>query len=136
MEALRTGELLCSAGLEEKDGDLSKIEVDEVLGLVGDVGAEVTAHNAVPGWVVLFVELLLDERGDVLLDVVLLESLLSAKGGRSDAVPRREARRSRDEKASLLFGSGRSSSRVFGRQKRSVAATTERGRSRARDVQP
>lgn len=33
---------------------------------------EVAAHDAVPCWVVLLVELLLDERRDILLDVVLL----------------------------------------------------------------
>ena len=71
-----------SAGLEEEDGHLSKVEVDEVLGLVGHIGAEVAAHNAVPGGVVLLVELLLDEGGDVLLDVVLLEGL----GGHVDSV--------------------------------------------------
>ena len=46
-----------------------------MLGLVGHIGAEVTAHNAVPGGVVLLVELLLDECGDVLLNVELLEGL-------------------------------------------------------------
>ena len=46
-----------------------------MLGLVGNIGAEVPAHNAVPGWVVLLVELLLDESGDVLLNVELLECL-------------------------------------------------------------
>ena len=46
-----------------------------MLGFVGHIGAEVTADNAMPGRVVLFVELLLDESGDVLLDVELLESL-------------------------------------------------------------
>jgi len=66
------------SGLEEEDGDLAEVEVDEVLGLVGDVGAEVAAHDAVPGGVVLLVELLLDEGGDVLLDVVLLEGLRGA----------------------------------------------------------
>ena len=75
MEALHAGELLRSAGLEEKDGDLTKIEVDEVLGLVGHIGAEVTADNAMPGGVVLLVEFLLDEGGDVLLDVVALKGL-------------------------------------------------------------
>ena len=65
----------CSAGLEEEDSDLTKIEVDEVLGLVGDVGTEVAAHDAMPGGVVLFVEFLLDEGCDVLLDVVALEGL-------------------------------------------------------------
>ena len=64
-----------SAALEEQDGDLAQVEVDEMPGLVGHVGAEVPAHDAVPGGVVLLVELLLDEGGDVLLDVVLLESL-------------------------------------------------------------
>ena len=64
-----------SAGLEEEDRDLAQVEVDEVLGLVGDVGAEVPADDAVPGRVVLLVELLLDEGGDILLDVELLESL-------------------------------------------------------------
>ena len=46
-----------------------------MLGLVGHIGAEVTAHNAVPCGVVLLVELLLDECGDVLLNVELLEGL-------------------------------------------------------------
>ena len=65
----------CSARLEEKNSDLAKVEIDEVLGLVGHIGAEVTAHNAMPRRVVLLVELLLDEGGDVLLDVVALEGL-------------------------------------------------------------
>ena len=82
MEALHADKLLCSAGLEEKDGDLTKIEVDEVLGLVGHIGAEVTADNAMPGGVVLLVEFLLDEGGDVLLNVELLEGL----GGNVDSV--------------------------------------------------
>ena len=44
---------------------------------------EITSHNAVPGRVVLFVELLLDVGGDVLLDVVLLKSLLERRGKRA-----------------------------------------------------
>lgn len=36
---------------------------------------EVAANDAVPCWVVLLVELLLDESSDILLDVVLLQSL-------------------------------------------------------------
>jgi len=65
----------CSSALEEKDGDLAQVEVDEVARLVRHVGAEVPPHNTVPGRVVLFVELLLDVGRDVLLDVVLLQSL-------------------------------------------------------------
>jgi len=44
-------------------------------GLVGDVGAEVPAHDAVPRGVVLLVKLLLDVRGNVLLYVILLQGL-------------------------------------------------------------
>merc|ERR1719504_497996 len=64
-----------SSRLEEKDGDLSQIEVDEVLGLMGDVGAEVPAHHGMPRGVILLVELLLDEGRNVLFDVVLLQRL-------------------------------------------------------------
>ena len=70
-----SGRAMRSAGLEEKDGDLAQVEVDEVLRLVGHIGAEVTADDAMPGGVVLLVELLLDEGSDVLLNVVALESL-------------------------------------------------------------
>ena len=53
-----------------------------MLGLVGDVGPEGPSHNAVPGGVVFTVEFLLDEGGDVLLDVVSLEGLgVSLRGG-------------------------------------------------------
>eukprot|EP00445_Apocalathium_hangoei_P094040 CAMPEP_0204236392 /NCGR_PEP_ID=MMETSP0361-20130328/92427_1 /ASSEMBLY_ACC=CAM_ASM_000343 /TAXON_ID=268821 /ORGANISM="Scrippsiella Hangoei, Strain SHTV-5" /LENGTH=170 /DNA_ID=CAMNT_0051208333 /DNA_START=62 /DNA_END=571 /DNA_ORIENTATION=+ len=59
-----------SARLEEQDRDLSQVKVDEVLCLVRDVGAEVAPDDDVPSGIVLFVELLLDEGGDILLDVV------------------------------------------------------------------
>jgi len=68
-------QLGCSTTLEEEDGDLTEIEVDEVLGLVGDVGTEVSTHDTMPGGVVLLVELFLDESGDILLNVEFLESL-------------------------------------------------------------
>jgi len=61
--------------LEEEDRHLAQVEVDEVLRLVRHVRAEVATNDAVPGGVVLFVELLFDESSNVLLDVVLLESL-------------------------------------------------------------
>ena len=52
-----------------------------MLGLVGHVASEVTSDDAVPCWVVLFVELLLDVGGDVLFNVVLLQSLGGAVHG-------------------------------------------------------
>ncbi len=64
-----------SARFEEKDGNLSKIEVDEVLGLMGNIGTEVSAHDAMPGWVVLLVEFFLDESSNVLLDIEFLKGL-------------------------------------------------------------
>ena len=53
-----------------------------MLGLVCNVRAEVPADDAVPGRVVLLVELLLDEGGNILLDVELFEGL----GGDIDGV--------------------------------------------------
>ena len=50
-----------STTFEEEDCDLSHVEVDEVLGFVGDVGAEVPTDDAVPCGVVLLIELLFDE---------------------------------------------------------------------------
>jgi len=69
---------LSSSRLEKKDGDLTQVEVDEVLRLVGDVAAEVAPDDAMPRRVVLFVELFLDVSRDVLLDVVLLQRLRRA----------------------------------------------------------
>ncbi len=54
---------------------MTKIEVDEVFGLVGYVGTEVSAYDAVPCGVVLLIEFLLDEGGNVLFDVEFFEGL-------------------------------------------------------------
>ena len=48
---------------------------------MGDVGTEVSTNDAMPGRVVLFVELLLDVGGNILLDIVLLERLGRAVHG-------------------------------------------------------
>ena len=41
MEGLK----LQSAWLKQKDGDLTQVEVDEVLGFVGNIWTEVTAYK-------------------------------------------------------------------------------------------
>jgi hypothetical protein len=47
-----------SARLEEEDGHLPQIEVDEMLCLMSDVAAEVPSNNAMPCRVVLLVKFL------------------------------------------------------------------------------
>lgn len=47
-----------SARLEQQNGHLTQVEVNEMLGLVSHVAAEVSANNAVPGWVIFLVKLL------------------------------------------------------------------------------
>eukprot|EP00746_Dinoflagellata_sp_MGD_P071357 gnl/MRDRNA2_/MRDRNA2_29079_c0_seq1.p1 gnl/MRDRNA2_/MRDRNA2_29079_c0~~gnl/MRDRNA2_/MRDRNA2_29079_c0_seq1.p1 ORF type:complete len:123 (-),score=14.86 gnl/MRDRNA2_/MRDRNA2_29079_c0_seq1:76-444(-) len=62
-------------GLEEKDGDLTKIEVNEVLRLMCHIRAKIAPNNGMPSRIVLLVKFFLDECSNVLLDVVLLKSL-------------------------------------------------------------
>ncbi len=45
---------------------MTQVEIDEVPSFVRDVAAKVAPDDAVPGWVVLLVELFLDEGCDVL----------------------------------------------------------------------
>merc|ERR1719247_690816 len=73
--------LSTSTRLEEENRHLSEIEVDEMLRLVRHIGAEVTAHNAMPCWVVFLVELLLDESCDIFLNIVLFKCLGGAVDG-------------------------------------------------------
>jgi hypothetical protein len=44
-------------GLEEEDGAMAKVEVDEVFGFVGNEGSEISAYNAVPCWAFTLIEL-------------------------------------------------------------------------------
>jgi hypothetical protein len=64
-------------GLEEEDGTVTQIEVDEMFRLVRDEAAKVPSHNAVPGWTLPFVERSLDVLRNVLLDCEFGHCLLS-----------------------------------------------------------
>ena len=60
---------------------MSHVEVDEVLGFVGDVGSEVTAYDTVPGGIILLVKLLLVVGSDVFLNVEFFKSNVGAING-------------------------------------------------------
>lgn len=53
-----------SARLEQQNGHLTQVEVNEMLGLVSHVAAEVPPNNAVPSRVVFLVELLWKRKTD------------------------------------------------------------------------
>lgn len=57
---------------------MSHIEINEMLGLMGDIRSEVPSDNTMPGWVVLLIEFLLYKGSNVLLDVELLKGLVGA----------------------------------------------------------
>jgi hypothetical protein len=63
------------ARFEQEDGNLTQVEIDEVLSLVSHIGTEVSSHNAMPSWIVFLVEFFLDVCRNILLDVVLFHRL-------------------------------------------------------------
>lgn len=62
-----------SSWFEEKHCNLSHIEIDEVLGLVSDIGPKVPANHTVPCWIIFLVKLLLYVGSNVLLNVEFLQ---------------------------------------------------------------
>ena len=62
--------------LPEEDTYLAPVEEYEVLGLVGDIGAEAAPHDAIPCRVVHGVELGLEDVRDVVQDSLLLERVV------------------------------------------------------------
>ncbi len=60
---------------------MAEVEIDKVLGFMGKVGTEATAHDAVPGGVLLLFEVLLDEGSDVLFDLNFFEGLVADVDG-------------------------------------------------------
>ena len=58
----------------KQDADLTPVHKDEALGLVSDIGAEATPHNAVPRGQVHLIKLSLDDLCNVIKNASLLES--------------------------------------------------------------
>ena len=54
---------------------MAEVEVDKMFRFVSYVRSEVSSNNAMPCGVVFLVELFLDVGGDILLNIVFLESL-------------------------------------------------------------
>jgi hypothetical protein len=54
------------AALKQQNGNLAQVEVDEMSSFVSHIRAKISADNAMPGWIVLFVKLFLDVGSDVL----------------------------------------------------------------------
>lgn len=69
---------ICSTWLEQQNGYLSHVEVDEVFGFVSDIGSEVSAYNTMPGGVVLLIKFFLDVRGNIFFDVEFLQCYVGA----------------------------------------------------------
>jgi len=72
---------ICLSALEEEDGYLPQVKVNEMSCFVRHVTSKVASNDAMPRGVVLFVKLLLDKRSNVLFNVVLFERLGSAVDG-------------------------------------------------------
>lgn len=52
--------------LEQEDGYLAQVEIDEVTRFVSHVWSKISADNAMPCWIIFFVELLLDVCSNIL----------------------------------------------------------------------
>ena len=63
-------------GLPEEDTDFTPVEEDEILRLVGHVGAKATPHDTVPCRVVHCVKLCLKDMSNIIQDALLFEGIV------------------------------------------------------------
>jgi len=61
--------------LEEQNGNLAQVEIDEVTCLVCHIRSKIATNDAMPSRIVFFVEFLFDISGNVLFDVVFFKCL-------------------------------------------------------------
>jgi hypothetical protein len=52
--------------LKEENGYLTKVEIDKMSCFVRHIATEITSYNAMPRWIVLFIELFLDKCCNIL----------------------------------------------------------------------
>lgn len=71
----------CLPALKEKNGYLTKVEIDKMSCFVRYIATEITSYNTMPRWVVLFIELFLDKRCNVLktktIWILMIESIVN-----------------------------------------------------------
>ena len=75
---MRRYPVIVSSRLEQQNGYLPQVEIDKMLCFVCHVRSKVSSDDAVPRWIILFVEFLLNVRGDVFLDIKFLHCLRGA----------------------------------------------------------
>ena len=51
--------------LEKENGDLAKVEVNEMTGFVSDVRSKVPSNNTMPSWIVFLIEFFFDIRCNI-----------------------------------------------------------------------
>jgi len=65
------------ARLEQQNGNLAKIKVDEMFCFVGDIGAKVSSNHSMPGGIVFLVKFFLNKGCNIFLDIVFFQCLKS-----------------------------------------------------------
>ena len=63
------------SALEQEDGYLTQVKVNEMSGFVRHVAPKVATHDAMPRWIVLLIKLLLDECSNVLKGKIVVTTL-------------------------------------------------------------
>jgi len=63
------------SAFEEKDGNLSKVEINEMSRFMGNIRPKIPSDNTMPCWVVFFVKLFFDVGRNIFFNVIFFECL-------------------------------------------------------------